>query len=231
MNAYCILLNNMAVSMLQRSCHGQGFETLKDAIKINQSLMRKEEEEQPPGHHQQLLTKALHRASNPLINPSCVQVDTLSHNDADFCGLRDILAPSSNNNKTSPMMLIRIDTSDEDVLQDDGHSLMLSILLLNAGVAASLGAHQRNGFAANLLACSMSLLHILFDDTKEDPFALKRVVFIFCIVLEALIPLLSEQQEQASWRRQQLDHLYKVATSLDCSGLFRDYIAPAAAAA
>jgi hypothetical protein len=231
MNAYCILLNNMAVSMLQRSCHRQGFETLQDAVKIAKSLMRKEEEEQQPGHHQQLLTKALHRASNPLVTPSCVQLEAVSHNDSDFCGLRDILASSSNNIKTARMMLIRIDTSDEDILEDDDQNLMLSILMLNLGVAASLGAHQRNGLAANLLACSMSLLHILFDDTKEDPYALKRVVFISCILLEALIPLLSEQQEQVTWRRQQLDHLYKVATYLDCSGIFRDYIAPAAAAA
>jgi hypothetical protein len=115
-----MILNNMAVSMLQRSCHRQGFETLQDAIKIAKSLMRNEEEKQQPGHLHQLLTKALHRASNPLITPSCVQLDAVSHNDADFCGLRDILAPSSNNNKTSPMMLIRIDTSDKDILQDDG---------------------------------------------------------------------------------------------------------------
>jgi hypothetical protein len=218
MNVSGILLNNMAVSMLQRSCHSQGFETLHDAVTITRSLMRNEE--QTPGHQQQLLTMALHRVASPLVTLACAsQVDAGSHNDADHCGLRNI--------RSSHRMLIRIDTSDQDILSEDSHALTLGILMLNFGIAASLCGATRQGFAINLLACSIQILEALSEDIIDDPYTLMRVVFVSCVALEALLPLLSE--EDAGPRREQLEALHELATTLDDSELFQDYTAAAAA--
>jgi hypothetical protein len=217
-----ILLNNMAVTMIQRSCYAQAFETLKDAVRITRSLVKSKQDY--PNQHL-LVNKAIHNIANPIHTPSATRLNAVTHDAADVVGLRCIKSNNKNGN-----LLIRIDTSDEDILALDNHSFCLGIFLYNFGVAASLASVKRNSFAIDLLSCSLQVFEALFEDTKEDPYTLKRVVFCTAVVLEALIPLLGESNDVEN-RTEHLEYLHEVATSLDGSGLFHECMERAAPAA
>jgi hypothetical protein len=216
-----ILLNNMAVTMLQRSCHGQAFETFKDAIKITRFLIRNKQD--IPKQHL-LVNKAIHNISNPIHTLSATRLDAVSHDAGDVVGLR---WPKSNKSN----LLVRIDTSDEDILTADNHSFCLGIFLYNFGVVASLASVKIKSFAIDLLSCSLQLFEALVEDTKEDPYLLKRVVFLAAAVLEALIALLNDSRRETNNRTEYLEYLHEVTTSLDETGLFHECMERAAAAA
>jgi hypothetical protein len=133
-------------------------------------------------------------------------------------------------------LLIRIDTSDEDILLSDNHSFCLSIFLYNFGVvASSMASHKSRsksrGFTIDLLAYALQLLENLFEETKEHPYHLKRVVFVTVAVLGALTPLLQDCKRELGNVTNHLEYLHEVAASLDDSGLFHDCMERAAAAA
>jgi hypothetical protein len=138
-----ILLNNMAVTMLQRSCPGQAFETLKDAVKITRSLVKSKQEH--PNQHL-LVNKAIRNIANPIHKPSAARLEAVTHDAADVDGLGCIKSNKSNLliriDTSDEDILIRIDTSDEDILSADNHSLGLGIFLCNFGVAASMASHK-----------------------------------------------------------------------------------------
>jgi hypothetical protein len=218
--AAAIRLNNMAVTMAERGCVNQAFVTFKDAVMVANAVF-KQQPGRSPFFLKNLLEKAIQRMVHPTVTTTCPSIEVVSHDSADFC----ITArPYSNDKKT----LIQIDSTDEDILQAD--DLTLAILLYNFAITTT-QRQAGQGLVDNLLSCSLSILYSL-QDNLDDPFLLKRIVFVTAHALESLVPALrsSGKTQEADARAEELLHFLGVATRLECSGLFSAAPLPASAA-
>jgi hypothetical protein len=214
-----LLLNNQAVGMMKISCYGQAFDTLRDAV----HLMRTSQEVTPRDAElvRQKLSEAAHRTSNPAVFPAPVDLEIISHDAADYIWQR--------NSAASALPLVRFETTDVDLYTDN--EVGSAILLLNLGIASLCSG--RENCATRFLSFSLRILESLFQRSQENPFILKRVIFISTICLNALIPtqLSHRQTENAEQSAQSLKLLADWAGSLKNSGLFSKDLEGCAAAA
>jgi hypothetical protein len=226
MNTYraAIVLNNQAISMMKYSCYDQAFDTIKDAF----LLMKMATQERPAAAgcpelqlvHQKL-DEATRRISSPTeSSPSSLEV--VLHNDADL----------NNGTVKDAEHLIRFDTSDTNILEEESKYLCAAIILSNFGICSILCRRQESGMS--YLAIALRILQGMRDRAQQDdPFVLKRVVFISIIVLNILIPaqLSCGMFDGAKDNADTLTYLTEVAYTIQDCGLFtRDFELCASAA-
>jgi hypothetical protein len=227
MNTYraAIVLNNQGISMMKNSCYDQAFHTFKDAF----LLMKMAPQERPAATGcpelqlvRQKLDEATRRISSPIESSPSSLVEVVSHNDADL----------NNGTVKDAEHLIRFDTSDTDILEEESKDLCAAIILSNYGVCSILCRRQESGM--KYLAFALQILQGMSDRVQQDdPFVLKRVVFISTIVLNILIPaqLSCGMFDDAQDNAEKLTYLTEVACTIQDCGLFtRDFELCASAA-
>jgi hypothetical protein len=207
-------LNNSAIALTQRSCYRQGFDTLKDAV----SLLRAPLDDDDIALNTLInlkLNEAMRRLTSSQPSPTSASpcVEVMSHDAADSFSLQD-----EEDLKKLPT-LIRFETSDVDLFQANDQGLPCAIILYNLAVA-SLLCNMTS--AARFLSCALHLLQGRFEQSQDDPFYLRRVIFVSVHALTTLIPTLldSGKVQQAEESTQDLAYLETVAQTLEESGLF-----------
>jgi hypothetical protein len=207
-------LNNTATSLMQRSSYHQAFDTLKDAVLLIRASASQQGNRGYPDHmvHSKL-DEATRRVASSKDSSTPSSLEVVSHNDADF---------EEGPIKSSKQQLIRFDTTDSDLVeQQEGNlDLCAAIILYNSGLCAVKLGHQDCGI--KYIACALQLLQGMFDSCQDDPFVLKRIVFIYEIVLTTLIPaqLSRGMTDEAEENTETLNYLAEVACLLTDSCLF-----------
>jgi hypothetical protein len=213
-----LVLNNMAIGLMQRSSFHLAYDTFKDAV-----LLIKASQQQQESVHQddvlvhQKLGEANRRIASPTASPFTsvpTSITVVSHNDGDFSG---------SISKVSEQ-LIRFDSSDSDLLEQQEDNLVAAIILYNFGCCALLRDHQYIGI--KYLTFALQIMQGLYDDSQEQPFDLKRIVYISTIVLQTLIPAQFSQglKEEARSSCKTLNELAEMASELNQCCLFsRDF--------
>jgi hypothetical protein len=206
-----IALNNMAISMLERSCYNQAFATLQDAVSAVKLAVKPHRD----CNDQQRVTKILEdancRASRPDVSSRAIALTVVSHD----------AGPSSTDSppqklSTSATSVIRIETDDVDLLESEDYELTTAILLYNLGCAYLCLAHisdnsslarKQQGAGMKLLKVSRSLLARQYNSC-EDPFLMCYVVCLNILLLQTLV--------QASQSSRQLKEVNAYASALAC---------------
>jgi hypothetical protein len=226
MNTYraAIVLNNQGISMMKNSCYDQAFDTFKNAFLLVKMAPKK----RPAAAgcpelrlvHQKL-DEATRRISSPT-ESSPTSLEVVFHNDADL----------NNGTAKDAEHLIRFDTSDTDILEEESKELCAAIILSNFGICSIFCRRQEIGM--KYLAFALQILQGMSDRVQQnDPFVLKRVVFISTIVLNILIPaqLSCGMFDDAQGNADTLTYLTEVASTIQDCGLFtRDFELCASAA-
>jgi hypothetical protein len=234
-----IMLNETAVTMVVRGYYRLAFDTFNDAVKIARSLISNTDDPLAIIHdkdtssifRQQLLNKAARRMASPAV--AAFHAHTPSSNDVvqvvDIAALYLLrrlssLFTTTSNNQNTTKMLIRIDTSDVEMLQTSHYELPIAILLYNLAIADSFILPLRQ-FPQDLLSLAIGILERSYEQYEKDPFTLTRVVYVSVAVLQALIPTLEQPQAQdqaneqnnlqAASRSRQLEQLNNIATRLE----------------
>jgi hypothetical protein len=213
-----IMLNEIAVTMAERGHYRLAFAMLKDAIKIARSLLKQDDTLSSDdtstidksSTHQQLLNKAclrLARSSTVLAASSVAPSDLVQ-----AVAIADFSLSRRTTNIDTKITLIRIDTSDVEMLQTTSYELPMAILVYNLAIVASLHEPVRCS-PRDLLSLALRILERSFEQYEDDPFFLKRVVFVTVSVLQALIPDLNG--DEAVTQSRQLEHFYELATQLE----------------
>jgi hypothetical protein len=230
MNGFCytatISLNNTGVSLIQRGYVAEALETLTDAVTIVLALLQHQQ-----GDHHQVkiptyaqISSSLHTANQraailPPLKTGSVRV--VSHNQADYVSIQPSRA----------LALIRIEEDTEELELDLVYAIMLanlSLLIMGRGT-------EEAEYAVGCLQLSHSLLNDLVHRYHGlgDPFMLKRVAHLSTVCLLSLASALASigQQTEADTTSRELYYLYRLAGSLDETGLFSNWgILPASAA-
>lgn len=223
-----IALNNMAVTMMERRCYRQAFETFKDAVTAMKLSTPTFTGQQNQSIIFESLKKAHQRSSHPVIssNEILLTIVSLSHHDARPLIPQDFSAPSSSS--CCPMFsLIRID--DVDLLEDSdkidsengSNTLATLVTIYNFGIANLCRAHCLRAKKASasqqllkgglkLLTLSCNLLLSQYEDSyngdgdEEDFFTVSRLLFILTVLLKTLCQTFTatgQGQDAASCRR------------------------------
>jgi hypothetical protein len=234
MTAYkaTLSLNNTATSLMQHSSFAQAFDTLKDAVLLIRALSQSQQGNK--GYPEHMVHRKLDEATRRIASSTdsshsaTSSVKVVSHNDADFekGSIKSSLSKQQ-------QQLIRFDTTDSDLMeQPDGNlELCTSIILYNFGICAVKLGRQDSGI--KYLTHALQLLQGLFDSRQDEPFCLKRIIFITAIVLTTLIPAQLSRggmTDKAQENNETLNYMVEVACSLrNCALLTHDV--PCAAAA
>ena len=207
-----LALNNMAITMMERRCYRQAFETFKDAVaamKVARLSVEKADDSSERESVLGFLRKANQRSFRPNASRSVQAWTVVSHN----CGHLEWILPSfeassspkdnnnnsssNNNNIMMHFYLIRLDdadifgSDDEELLQCD---VLTIIMLYNFGMSylcraqttssTSAASKFRQG-ALKLLTLCRNLLAVQYESC-EDLFVLPRLWYLSAIILQTL---------------------------------------------
>jgi tetratricopeptide (TPR) repeat protein len=209
MTAYkaILSLNNTATSLMQLSSFDQAFDTLKDAVHLIRASQQGNRGYPEHMVHRKL-NEATRRIASSTYSTATSSFKVVSHNDADF--------EEGSIKSSKQQQLIRFDTTDSDLVeQQEGNlDLCAAIILYNFGLCAVKLGRQEGGI--KYLAYALQLLQGIFDSCQDEPFLLKRIVFISEIVLTTLIPaqLSRGMTDEAQENTETLNYLAEVACSL-----------------
>jgi hypothetical protein len=228
--AAAVYLNNTAILMMERSCLVEGVETITDALKTMKTSLNNSND----FVYHSSIEKATRRAS-ALPSSSSGIITLVTHNIGDYALHQDsysvLKAPQRR-------IMIQIDTSDADFLNEDQEiDLLNAIIYHNYATSLLICGEQcqdrKDEYAAHFLCKAIESFLPMLQRAQEDLFMMKRVIFIQLIVLFALVPVLQAigQLEEAEVLSMELNYLYSVAASLDQSGLFPRSLEGAASAA
>jgi hypothetical protein len=231
MNDFCytasISLNNTGVSLIKHGYVAEALETLTDAVSIVMALLQ----HQQGDHEVKILSYAQVNSSLQTANQRVAilsplktgSVRVVSHIQADYISIQ----PS----RALLVALIRIEEDTEELELDMVHAIMLanlSLLLIGRGTEE----------AEYAVGC-LQLSHSLLDDVlhrylgERDLFMLKRVAHLSIVCLSSLVTALASigQQDEADTASRELCYLYRLAGSLEETGLFSNRGELAASAA
>jgi len=225
-----IALNNMAVTMMERRCYRQAFETFKDAVTAMKLSTPTFTGQQNQSIIFDSLKKAHQRTSRPVISSQeiLLTIVSLSYHDARPLTPQDFSAPSFSSSCCPMFSLIRID--DVDLLEDSdktdpengSNTLATLVTLYNFGIANLCRAHCLRAKRASasqqllkgglkLLTLSCNLLLSQYEDSyngdgdeEEDFFAVSRLLFILTVLLKTLCQTFTatgQGQDAANCRR------------------------------
>jgi hypothetical protein len=225
-----LALNNAAITMMKGACYEQGFQTLKDSM----LLMR---EAQPPTSVdadavvREKLHNSIHRTSNPEMSLSRIPLQVVSHDTADiFFEQQD----KSSDDLVFTHSMIRFDTSDIALLDESqDHDYPCAIILHNIAIASL--CTGRFDVGPKYLTFALQILESMFQvySQNNDPYVLKRVVFVASTVLKTLVPtqIYRGEIDRARESAQQITFLSQIASKLESCGLFSCTFEPCAAVA
>jgi hypothetical protein len=214
-------LNNTAITLMQRSCYRQAFEVLKDAVCLikmsRQSSFNAAEEED---RVRRMITKAIRYNSNPVVSSDArlPVMEIILHDAPGFVLQGGSVADCH--------FLIRFDTSDQDLLEDEPLLELPSVVILHNFACLALLTIRHGGKRATCgkqcLDYVVRMLKKLFRASQEDPFRLKRIVYLSTIALNTLIQfqLSFGQTLEARESAAELYYLSQVADRLQGSVLF-----------
>jgi hypothetical protein len=231
MNDFCytasISLNNTGVSLIKHGYVAEALETLTDAVSIVMALLQ----HQQGDHEVKILSYAQVNSSLQTANQRAAilpplktgSVRVVSHNHADYGTIQP--------NRALVVALIRIEEDTEELELDMVHAILLANLAL---ILSGRGTEEVE-YAVGCLQLSHSLWGDLFHRYHGlgDPFMLKRVIHLSIVCLSLLVSALASigQQDEADRAIRELCYLYRLAGSLDKTGLFSDRGVLAASAA
>jgi hypothetical protein len=214
-----IALNNMAITMLERSCHHQAFLTLKDAVKV---LMEASQQTTQLEQVHEMIKQANRRASKPEKASHFAPIMVVSH-DVTFISL-DFALRQDRSAVTNTF--IRIDTDDTDSLESHNQDpcLVVAILVYNFGVA-TLRAKKKDqdedtvlkfDKGINILKPALNLLARAYEE-GDDPFTMLSTLVISTIILKTLAHALEARgrDEEAKSCTSTLDHIRGYARKYD----------------
>ena len=245
-----VALNNMAVTMMERSCYDQAYATLRDAAAATKLLL----ESASSGNNAQSIEtqisvkieQANHRAAKPDACTQKVPVHGL-WDDTDFCKERsdfalqrfgsskiyfDIGGITTNENFTGGYTMIRI---GEEHLERD-FALATCCILFNLSVATivqaqianstTLAVKLKHGGVAILLVCQ-DLLEAQFRENVKDPIVIHHTFNISWLVFRQLTRslVICGRNEEANRVMSAFAELFQIARKLDCNisrSLFED---------
>jgi hypothetical protein len=229
MNDFCytasISLNNTGVSLMKRGFVVEALETLTNAVAIVMALLQHRQGD----HEVKILSYAQVISSLQTANQRAAilsplktgSVRVVSHNQADYVSIQPRRA----------LALIRIEEDTEELELEMAYAIMLanlSLLLIGRGT-------EEAEYAVGCLQLSHSLLDDFFHGYHDlgDPFMLKRVAHLSIVCLSSLVSALASigQHDDADTARRELCYFYRVAGSLEETGLFSNRGALAANAA
>jgi hypothetical protein len=229
MNDFCyaasISLNNTGVSLIKGGSVVEALETLTNAVAIVMALLQ----HQQGDHEVKILSYAQVISSLRTANQRAAilsplktgSVRVVTHNQADYGSIQPRRA----------LALIRIEEDTEELELEMAYAIMLanlSLLLIGRGT-------EEAEYAVGCLQLSHSLLGDFFHGYHSlgDPFMLKRVAHLSIVCLSSLVTALASigQQDEADTASRELCYLYRLAGSLDKTGLFSDRGVLAASAA
>lgn len=230
-----IALNNMAVSMMERCCYRQGFETFKEAVAVMRLSV------QCPTRNRRNVLKMLKRADQRSSKPSISMI---------FLHIRTVFSDAFQRPIDSPeslFSLIRIDSDDGALLEDEHENasdLFTIIMLYNLGISYLCRAKCCNdetySIAAGFRSAGTRILELCRDllmtqyENCEDPFLLLPLIFISTLVVEVLVQTLraSGRVQEAKSCLTTLGHLRRAARNLDNSSnmIFQQQVRAASAA-
>lgn len=227
-------LNNMAISMIEKSCYTQAFETLKQAATVARSASLVDDQGRN-GAQQSLeclklaSSRLLRPELSPLFVPTSVLMQDVGLNPSDFLP----------QNRDTGYSLIRMETNGIE-FNDDDWALAVATILHNFAVAhlCRTRSSEENTFdvklrnaAVKMLGMAGSLLSTIFKDCA-DPFILPHVIVTMTTVVKTLIHVLEScgQVEEARSYHLTLLQLSKVAGSLDGANVVQRACRAAAAA-
>lgn len=211
-----LALNNMAITMIERSCHGQAYDTLKDAAFALAAASRAFGSEctgDDQSHSssalevQKRLQAAYIRSAQPDPSPILFfPINVMSHNNRVKSTDFSFKAMSE---QVRVHTLIRVDSNDTELLEnmDEYFDLSSAIILYNYAIASLAKANamaQRSKrrskalkeSAIKLLTLSGDLLSRLYEACEES-YILSRIIFISAALLQMLSQtLLSAGQVQ-----------------------------------
>jgi hypothetical protein len=215
MTAYkaILSLNNTATSLMQRSSYDLAFDTLKDAVHLIRASQHGNRG-YPEHMVHRTLDEANRRIASSTYSSATSSLKVVSHTDADF--------EEGSIKSSKQQQLIRFDTTDSDLVeQQEGNlDLCAAIILYNLGLCAVKLGRQDGGIKH--LVYALQVLQGMFDSCQDEPFVLKRIVFISEIVLTTLISaqLSRGMTDAAQENTETLNYLAEVACSLKDSCLF-----------
>jgi hypothetical protein len=226
-----IALNNMAITMMERSCHVQAFETLRDAILVFSSISRLEA--------RNAMLQAQYRIASPLFS-AAVPIQVFSH--------EAIKRVKSDDSHLRVYSVFRVDTAEDATFLDHQHEnpkdLPSCIILYNLAVSflcchhsTCSGSSNSNGLdiAIQLLRFSLKNLQQLYHASVsgENLFLTRQIVLFTCHVLQTLVATLAQagQKGDAASFHETLSLICNEAHDLDRTGLFSLSIKSAAPAA
>jgi len=200
-----LALNNMAITMMERRCYRQAFETFKDAVAAMKVARLSVEEDDNSSEQRESVFGSLRKANQRSFRPKASRTvhawTVVSHN----CGHLEWILPSfevssSPKNNTNTIMhfhLIRLDdadifgSDDEELLQSD---VLTIIMLYNFGMSylclaqttssTSAASKFRQG-ALKLLTLCRNLLAVQYEGC-EDMFVLPRLLYLSALILQTL---------------------------------------------
>lgn len=209
-----VILNDMAVSMLENGRITQAAETFKDAIKI----LKQPQYLYPHEKTHKTLEKARRRGTSTESIAFLTQLKIISISSSS--SLSDSFFSAHNQEDCDPSIaLLRVDCEED--FEENDLELFIAVLFFNFAVthlcqAMKLNKHQKKAklldAASELLSLSCQILSLMYEDS-QDPFMLPKVVVASMTVLKTLVKTLelTGRFEEAISCASTLVHLSKVA--------------------